>query len=278
MINDAPCLRRQYRLGRLAVFAAAPLIFLAVKLAGYRVRELVRIRREIKQMMQRHSGPWLIWSNHLTMIDSVILAYAMFPVYRYMFQYRLLPWNVPEDTNFNRNPLVALLCYLLKCIPVRRGGDRKSVRQSMEKVAHLLASGQSLMIFPEGTRARTGRISSENGTYHVGRLFRQVPGIRVMCVYLRGDRQDSYSNFPKFGENFTMAVSQCIPHTRSVGLRANRECARQIIDHLLTMESAYFDSCGQRRRGSVPSGDKRQGRQHPVYLPGVAPGRAGKGF
>lgn len=262
---------RQYLLGRLAVFFTAPLVAAAVKLAGYRIRDLCRLRREIDEMMSRHKGPWLICANHLTMIDSVILAYAMFPVHRYIFQYRLLPWNMPEHANFNRNPVVGLLCYLLKCIPVRRGGSRDSVNSSVEKLNELLCRGESLMIFPEGTRSRTGRVSSENCTYHVGRLARQVPNIRVMCIYLRGDGQAGHSNFPRFAETFTMAVSDFQPKTELKGLRANRDIARQIVDRLLQMEAAYFDSCRQRCRGLKRLRGSGQKRGQPVCLPGVEP-------
>jgi 1-acyl-sn-glycerol-3-phosphate acyltransferase len=191
--NSWGALRRQYFFGRLAVFITAPLIIGAVKLAGYRIRDIHGIRREIAHMMRGHPGPWLICANHLTLIDSFILAHAMFPVYRYMLQYRLVPWNVPEHANFNQGIVLSLFCYLLKCIPIKRGGDRNSVRQSIEKCTRILKQGQNLMIFPEGTRSRSGRVRPDNCTYHVGRLANRIPNARVLCIYLRGDRQTTYS-------------------------------------------------------------------------------------
>ncbi len=261
----------QYFFGRVAVFITAPLIICAIKLAGYRIRDLCKIRQEITHTMRKHNGPWLICANHLTMIDSFILSYAMFPGYRYMLQYSLIPWNVPEHANFNRGILLSFLCYLVKCIPVKRGGDRNSVKRSMDKCAYLLNHGQNLMIFPEGTRSRTGRVSSENCTYHVGRLVNKTPDARVLCIYLRGDRQNNYSNFPKFRETFTLTTCQFRPKTGLRGLRAHRDFARQIIDQLSKMEIAYFDSCRKRHRRSHNAGGKGEKQRYPLYAQSIDP-------
>lgn len=230
----------QETLGRIAVLFTAPLIILVIKLAGYRVRNLGEIRRRINKLMRGHSGPWLICANHLTLIDSFIIAYAMFPAYRYMLHFKLLPWNMPEYMNFNRNRLIGGFCYLTKCIPVVRGGDRDVVKISLEKCVRLLQKGENLMIFPEGTRSRTGRVNTRDYTYNVGRWFCNIENVRVLCVYIRGDHQDTYSNFPRFGEKFTMMVEQCRPYTNFKGLRAHRACAGQIIENLADMEKRYF--------------------------------------
>lgn len=232
----------QYIIGRLMIFITAPLIWLAVKAAGYRVRHIHAVRQRVQKLMQAHRGPWLICANHLTLIDSVVLAYAMIPTWRYMFQYKLLPWNVPEWMNFNRNPLVGLACFLTKCIPVVRGGDRGDVKSALGKCTHLLEKGENLMIFPEGTRSRKGRVNTEEFPYGTGRLLNSVPDCRVMCIYMRGKGQDSYSSFPRYGETFTLAVEECRPETTSRGLRGQRDCAAQIVSRLSEMEKRYFVS------------------------------------
>jgi hypothetical protein len=132
----------QYAIGRLAVFFMAPFVYLCVKLCGYRVRDLKKIRRECAQLFENHRGPWIICPNHLTNIDSVILAYAIAPMYEYMLHFRLLPWNLPERKNFQRNLFSTLMCYLAKCIPVSRGGDREEMKLVMEKCTYLLRRRQ----------------------------------------------------------------------------------------------------------------------------------------
>lgn len=238
-------LRFQYVMGRALVFLTIPLMALAIKLAGYRVRDLKEIRRGIKSLMHDHPGPWLICANHLTLIDSVILVYAMVPPYRYLFRFRDFPWNIPEHMNFNRNPALRALCFLTKCIPVVRGGDRGRVKSSLEKCLMVLGQGEPLMIFPEGTRSRNGRVNTEDFPYSVGRLALAVPDCRIMCVYLRGDGQETYSDLPRRGETFYMAVRECRPETTLKGLRAQRECAARIIAHLKQMENHYFKLRGK---------------------------------
>ncbi|MCF8027970.1 MAG: 1-acyl-sn-glycerol-3-phosphate acyltransferase [Desulfobacteraceae bacterium] len=238
-------LNTQEMLGRFAVWLTAPLIVLAIRLAGWRIRDLAAVRRRIRDLMRQHRGPWLICANHLTLIDSFILAYAMFPTWRYMTDFHMVPWNMPEYMNFNRNRLVGGFCYLTKCIPVVRGGDREGVKQSLEKCVQILQKGQNLMIFPEGTRSRTGRVNTRDYTYNVGRWMCQMSDVRVLCMYLRGDSQDTYSDFPLRGETFTLMVEPCRPETQLKGLRAHRDCAGQIIGHLAEMEKRYFARRGK---------------------------------
>jgi 1-acyl-sn-glycerol-3-phosphate acyltransferase len=235
----------QYFFGRCFSFIAAPLMPVVMKLLRYRVRDMAHIRQTVRHLLKKHKGPWIICANHLTMIDSLILAWAMMPAYRYMLNYRWAPWNVPERNNFHRNIIVGWLCYLTKCIPITRRGKRKTVRSTLDKCALVLRKKQNLMIFPEGGRSRTGRIDIENFQYGVGRLVNQNPDCRVMCIYLRGDQQNDYSNFPRFGEVFYMTVDVCSPTSMFNGLKAHRDCAQQIIVRLAQMEKNYFDSCGK---------------------------------
>ena len=117
-----------------------------------------------------------------------------------------VPWNLPERNNFQRNLFLAVLCYLAKCLPVNRGGSREELQRLLDKCRRVLDWRQSLLIFPEGGRSRTGRVNQENFSYGVGRFLDENPNCRVMLVYLRGDGQETYGTMPRFGEHFTMTV------------------------------------------------------------------------
>lgn len=229
----------QYALGRCVIFFAAPLVYLIVLCLRYRIRNLKEIRNTVRQLYRKHPGPWLICANHLTLIDSVIIAYALAPFYMYMIRFRMLPWNIPEKTNFNRNLFMSMLTFVFKCVPVVRGGDRSQVSTSLSKCGYLLSKKESLLIFPEGTRSRIGRIDPHEFSYGVGRLFLSVPDCRVLCIYLRGDRQKNFSNIPETGQDFSMFVRSYIPEPDGKGLRAQRNCAKQIINTLIEMEKKY---------------------------------------
>ncbi|MDY6825544.1 MAG: lysophospholipid acyltransferase family protein [Thermodesulfobacteriota bacterium] len=243
--RDAFLLHLQYLSGRFAIFMTAPLLVLLIKMVGYRVNNLKKHRKDIAALFKEHKGPWIICANHLTLIDSVLLSYVMFPVWRYMLQYRLLAWNLPEKRNFQRNPVMASLCFLLKCIPVVRGGERESIKACFAKCGYFLKRRESIMIFPEGTRSRSGRINTDAFSYGPGRLVDSHPECRVMCLYLRGDRQATYSNIPAPNDHFYFAVSTCEVDRNISGFKAHRAHARKIIGKLAEMEGAYFDTRGQ---------------------------------
>lgn len=252
-------LNLQYILGRLAVFVMAPFVYLCVRLFGYRVRDMKKIRRECEALFKSHPGPWIVCANHLTNIDSVILTYAIAPMHRYMVQFRLLPWNLPERTNFQRNIFSTFFCYLAKCIPVNRGGEREEMKRVLEKCTHILAINQNLLIFPEGGRSRTGRINTQSFSYGVGRFISSNETCKVLCIYMRGDGQETYSNRPRFGERFSIAVDVLNPDKTGLnGLRAQRHYAEQIIKHLAQMEEKYFAARRQRHSGFKSSPCERE--------------------
>lgn len=233
----------QYLLGRLAVVITGPLIFLAVRLRGYRIRDLERIRSEVGRLQKEHEGPWIICPNHLTMIDSVLISIGMASLSAHMLRFKRVPWNLPERDNFQRNLFLAVLCYLAKCLPVNRGGSREELQRLFDKCRHVLGWRQSLMIFPEGGRSRTGRVDKEGLSYGVGRFLDECPGCKILLVYLRGDGQEAFGMIPRFGERFTMTVEVFDPgKLDGGGLRIQREYARRIIERLAGMEEEYFAS------------------------------------
>ena len=226
--------------GRVLIFILVPMVFCFIKISGYRIRNLAGIRKACEKSFQNHHGPWLICANHLTMIDSLVLAYAMMPLVQCAVRFERIPWNVPEKTNFHRNMVSRLICYALKCIPINRGGQRERVNATLSKCIAVLEKKQNLMIFPEGTRSRSGVICTNDFPYGVGRLFCSVPECKVLCMYARGDHQKSYSFIPRYKEVFTVKTEIMQPFTNLKGLKAQRDIAGQIVRHLAKMEKEYF--------------------------------------
>jgi 1-acyl-sn-glycerol-3-phosphate acyltransferase len=231
----------QYLLGRLAAVITVPLIFVSIRLMGYRIRDLNRVREEVARLYREHEGPWIVCPNHLTMIDSPLLSYGMASLPDHILKFHQVPWNLPERDNFQRNALVAFLCYLAKCLPVNRGGSRDDLQRVLDQCCCLLEARQSLMIFPEGGRSRSGRVDRENFSYGIGRFVDECPSARVMLIYLRGDHQQEYGSIPCFGERFTMIVEAFDPgRTEDGGRRDQREYARRIVERLADIEDGYF--------------------------------------
>ncbi len=255
-------LNMQKFIGRMAIFILAPLYFFAAKMLFYRVRDLKKTRSLCAAEFAKHKGGWIICSNHLTMIDSFILSYAMFSLPQHIIHYKKMPWNLPEWTNYKDKILLTILCYLSKCIPINRGGAREKMKESLEKCMYLLKSGETIMIFPEGKRSRTGRVDQEGFSYGVGRFIKHLEDCNVMCIYLRGDQQDHYGVIPAWGEKFSVQMEVFKPHpVEGSDLRVQREYARQIVEKLAAMEEGYFALCRKRCGGFEGCGElgKKQG-------------------
>lgn len=258
-------LQLQNFIGRLAIIFIAPLYFLLARIFFYRVYNLKEIRRQCAEEMSRHKGSWIICANHLTMVDSFLLTYAIFSFTSYLKDYKKLPWNLPERSNFQRNIVLTVLCYLSKCIPVDRGGPREKTKKMLDKCIYLLRRSQTIMIFPEGGRSRTGRVDKEGFSYGVGRFIQDVDDCKVMCVYMRGDKQVGYGSIPVWGEKFYAQVEVFTPERVAAGgLRAQREYASQIIDRLAQMEEKYFALHRQRCCGLTTSGKCEEKQRFPV--------------
>lgn len=258
-------LQVQNIVGRIAIIAIAPLYFLAARILFYRVHNLREIRRQCAEEFSRHKGPWIICANHLTMIDSFILSYATFNLWHHIKAFKKLPWNLPERSNFQSNIVLAVLCYLSKCIPIDRGGPREKTKKTLDKCIHLMRHSQNIMIFPEGGRSRTGRVNKEGFSYGVGRFVKDVAGCKIMCIYMRGDKQVSYSIIPAWGEKFSVQVEVFTPVPAvDGGLRAQREYAAQIIGRLVQMEEKYFVLHRERCCGLERSGQCEEKQGFPV--------------
>jgi len=184
-------------------------------------------------------GPLLVCANHLTMIDSFLIAYALGAPSWYLFHPRAVPWNVPDRTVFAERRWQRLLLYAFKCLPIERGGTRSSVAGTLARFTHLLRSGGVGMVFPEGGRSRSGCVELDSAAWGVGRVVRGG-GCRVLCVYLRGDAQKGYSAMPARGDTIRARMSLFEPKTDLRGVRASREISRQILTRLAEMEAEHF--------------------------------------
>ena len=210
--------------------------------------DLKRVRREFRAV-SAEPGPVLICANHLTMIDSVIMMWAFAGPWTYWCAFSRLCWNVPARENFAHSFWQRWVTYLAKCLPIDRQGSREHLDGIFENLRELLRAGEYVMLFPEGTRSRTGRFRADEITYGVGRLVQAVPECRVLCVYLRGARQDGHSDLPVRGETFFLDLRLIAPdalaaadlaNDASGGLRVARDVSRCIATELERMEGKYF--------------------------------------
>ena len=234
-------LARQRRVGRILAPFWIPLTAAAMRFGmGWRIENAPELRERYRRLRRESRAPLLVCANHLTMIDSVVVAWALGTPLFYLRDYASLPWNVPEARNFAATWWSRALVYVMKCLPILRGADRKDAALVLAGVAHVLRDGDVALVFPEGGRSRTGRVEPEAAAYGVGRLVKAVPGCAVLCLYLRGRGQASFSAMPAWGERFRAEIAVLEPKSDAGGLRGSLEIARQIVGRLAEMEQAFL--------------------------------------
>jgi hypothetical protein len=207
---------------------------------GWRIIDVARTRRAYRDLRRSQDEPLLVCANHLTLIDSAIIAWALGSWTWFLAHYASLPWNVPERRNFSTSLTSRVLVYLMRCVPVERGGERNEVAGVLARLEYLLHRGEAVLLFPEGGRSRTGRVEVENVTYGVGRVIAALPGCRVLCVYLRGESQDEFSDLPARGEHFHVRLAALQPTSSMSGMRGARDLSQQIVHTLADLEREYF--------------------------------------
>ncbi|MFV1988534.1 MAG: lysophospholipid acyltransferase family protein [Gemmatimonadota bacterium] len=231
----------QRTVGRvLSIFWVPATVFAMRVVMRYRIRDASNLRKRFRKLVKESDEPVLICANHLTMVDSAVVAWALGGSWWYLFNYRWLPWNLPEYTNYGFTWFNRLGVWILKCIPIRRGGRRQDVSASLKRVQYLLSRGETALIFAEGRRSRTGRIDLDSVAHGMGRIVNSVRKCRALCVYLRGDRQLAYSTVPARGDSFYVDFEVFRPVSTHSGMRRSRDFANQIGERLVRMEEKYF--------------------------------------
>lgn len=206
----------------------------------FSARGLRRLRAEYRALRAAHTGPLVICTNHLTLIDSIIQAIVLASIWDYLRHPTALPWNLPEIRNVHRHWGWRLICYLGRCIPVQRGASPEQAKLAQERMRYVLDRGDTIAIFPEGKRSRDGRVDDHEFSYGVGQLLNQNPDAKVLCVYLRGMRFGGFADFPRVGERFYLQLQMLSPQSASHGLRRARDLSAQVVARIKLMESEYF--------------------------------------
>jgi len=114
--------------------------------------------------------PTILVANHLSMVDILVL-------FRLRSHYK---W-VSKIENF-RVPLIGWNMSLCRYIPLKRG-DKQSAREMMARCEKELATGSSILMFPEGTRSANGRLRS----FKIGAFdLAKRNGVPIQPMVIRG--------------------------------------------------------------------------------------------
>lgn len=164
---------RQRRLNHLWSCAWASLY--ALWYPGWKVRTIHRDRIAPGQA-------YVLAANH-TSIADIVLLFTLFRQYKW----------VSKKENF-KLPLIGWNMWLSGYVPLVRG-DTSSTKTMMDACRRLLARGMSVMMFPEGTRSRDGKVQPfKHGAFTLAR----DANVPVVPIAIHG----GHLLIPKHGKTF----------------------------------------------------------------------------
>ncbi len=146
--------------------------------------------------------PWIMMSNHLTLLDDLFIDPLLIMPNGFR-GYRYLPYHAPEERNFYKNPFSALFMKYVKSIPLIRG--RGIHQEGVNRLIRAVKNGGILHIYPEGTRTRNGEIG--DGKDGIGRIVYET-GAPVIPFYHQGLEKvlPIGKGLPSFGREIRIAI------------------------------------------------------------------------
>lgn len=164
-------------------------------------------------------GPAVIVSNHLSLIDILVLS----GLYR--------PFKWVSKSSIFRVPFIGWNMSLNGYVPLTRGAT-DSVRRMMARCRELLAQGNPVLLFPEGTRSADGKLQPfRDGAFRMAK----AAGVPVIPVALSG----THETLPKHGfvlrhrMSARVQVLEPIDPARHATAASLREAARDAIARAL---------------------------------------------
>lgn len=182
-------------------------------------RGLVRLTVENPENLPA-AGPAIIVANHLSFFDSVLLMFAL-----------PRPVSMLGKAEYTNRRITNWLFCGAGMIPIERQSPRDLI-QTFEKVDDVLARGEVVGVFPEGTRSRDGRL-------HRGRVgaahLALTTGAPLVPVGIVGTDQilPTGARIVRPFRHATISVGEPIRTTAGGFTRSTNRARREITNQLM---------------------------------------------
>jgi 1-acyl-sn-glycerol-3-phosphate acyltransferase len=131
--------------------------------------------KEVRGLENKPKGNFILAANHQSHLDQVATGYVCVPrKYHYIGQ-------TDRYSGFPRL-IMYFLYFFAGVIPVNRK-DKNSREKAVKKAVQALKNGACLVIYPEGTRSRTGQL--QEGKFGVAKLFLKT-GVPILPAGIKG--------------------------------------------------------------------------------------------
>ncbi len=184
---------------------------------------LFRITRIGKERVPR-SGGVILASNHLSYLDPLVLGITC----------PRKPIRFMARESLYRNPVFRLFLWAAYTFPVKRGGADRGAWRHFE---NLVATGQQVSFFPEGTRSEDGQLLPANPG--AGMLIHRCTGATVIPVRITGT--DRILNKAKGFQGLfkvTIAYGSPVDLSAELALEGSREVYQRVADKVMAAIAA----------------------------------------
>ncbi|HEY2930577.1 MAG TPA: lysophospholipid acyltransferase family protein [Acidobacteriota bacterium] len=139
----------------------------AFRIAGIRIR----IRGDTENLASRN---FIFMANHVSNVDPPVCFACIPHDIKVIFKKELL-----------RLPILSTAMRLARCVPVDRG-DTEAGRGAIDRAIEQATSGDSFLLYPEGTRSRDGTLGAFKGG---GFILSIKSGVPIVPITLVGTRE-----------------------------------------------------------------------------------------
>jgi len=160
-------------------------------------------------------GGIIIASNHISYLDPPLLGAS---AKRELFY-------LAKEGLFRQNRFFAWLIRTYNALPLRSGGDHKAIKT----ISTLLQEGKAVVIFPEGTRSKTGEFLPPKAG--IGFLLFRT-GALIVPTYVRGSNK-ALKDLLLRRERLEVRFGDPLPPSLWEGLEANRECYHKVSEEVM---------------------------------------------
>jgi 1-acyl-sn-glycerol-3-phosphate acyltransferase len=200
----------------------------------------------------------LLLSNHQSLIDSFLIGFSAY-YGQAIFKPWLIPWNPAAEENFYKNAYQGWWSDQWKCIPVARG--RRDMR-AVYRMIRALKEG-TMILFPEGTRSRTGAIGRGRPGAGLVALANQ-PQIVPVTIMGMSDVLPIGASWPIPFQRVTILFGPPIDYSHLLGDERSKETAMAVVEQVMSVIRYQYDWIKRYRNGEI-------GRDTPPWVePGYA--------